>query len=183
MIEVSFNAAGVQTTAREAIAILQRISPTLATEAKKDMAQAAAPALAAIRSRIPNTAPMSGWAHRSRSGWSARNPQTAVRVEYTRPRKLDRDQFALITMVQPTAAGTIYDLAANTRTAPFRDRSGRLRSQGQQEKFISNLNRHGTPSPRSRAMWPGTLAALPDVESALTDTVKRVEEILNRELS
>lgn len=180
MIELSFDAAGVNLTAREAFTVLGQIAPELAAEARRDMIAAAQPAIASIRRFIPKL-PMRGWDHKGRTSWTTRDPASAVRADFRKSGRVSGDTFPLLTLVQPTPAGAIYDLAA-TPSAGGKDRTGRRRNPEQNRYFIANLNQWAVGQPRSRSMWPGTLQALPEIEAALRQTVARIEQTLNKEL-
>lgn len=179
MLSVEINVDGLNLNARQAFGLLQQIQPELARQTVSEMKTAAGPAIRSVQARIPEQ-PMRGWMHRGRTGWLTQNPRSAVRADFTRGRvnTSTRDTFPLLTIVQPTAAGAIFDLARNPQP-PSRDRRGRRRTDTQNRAFVNNLATYGPPS---RSMWPGVLAAIPEVEAALAVAVKSMETALNARL-
>jgi hypothetical protein len=161
---------------RETMAVLKQIDPTLQRQAVKNVKIAAESIVQDARSRIPaiptgTTRGRPNWnqwtGNRSwnpsevRRGIKSRVRATRGRGQYDRP---------LVSVVQSSAAGAIYDMAGKTR---------KFTRGPQGEAFNRALSRNG---PASRSMWPALEAKIDEVNRSMDEAVKEMEHEINARL-
>lgn len=151
---------------RETIAQLKALDTSLRKQAINDIKAAAEPLRADIAGRIPTTAPLSGWDHKGRTGWTKKN--TKVTTNYGgRKGRGRRETWPLVRVTLKGSAASIYDMAGR----------GSDGNTAQGRALIDNLG--GNPS---RAAWPAAEQKLPQVQSAVLEAIRKVSAQVNRNL-
>lgn len=136
---------------REALAELRQVDTELRRALQSELRNTAGPLKSALAAAIPAGPPLSGMAHRGRTGWT-RPHRFSVRTG-GRSRR-GRDTIPLLRLLVMSPAVQIADMAATGRTP-------------QGAALVANL-----PGQPSRYVWPAADRALP----AITGDVKRVCE-------
>jgi hypothetical protein len=160
---------------RETMAVLKQIDPALQRQAVKNVKIAAESVVQEARSRIPQvpTGVRRGtpnWNRWSGRDWDPASVRRGIktRVRATRGRgKYDRP---LVSIVQSSAAGAIYDMAGKTR---------KFTRGPQGEAFNRALSRNGSAS---RSMWPALEAKIDEVNRSMDAAVKEMEHEINARL-
>lgn len=154
---------------RDTIKELKALDQGLRWQAINEIKAAAEPLRAAIESAVPQTAPLSGWNHKGRTGWGRRGGTKVVTKFGGRARR-NRDTWPLVRIVLQGAAVSMYDMAGR----------GSAGDTEQGMAFIDGLDAvTGKPS---RAAWPAAERRLPDVQAAVLEAVKKVQARVNANL-
>lgn len=144
------------------IRALKEIDPELRKQAAAEVRGIARSVVADAKTQISGV-PLSGWAHKGRTGFEPGLVRRGIsaRVKFTAKR--NQEEIRLITLVQKNAAGQILDMA------------GRKSGSG---SFVPQLTaRAGTAS---RYMWPTVERNLPRVEAALEQAAQNMADTINR---
>jgi hypothetical protein len=163
---------------KETLRDLNKLDKELSKEIRKDIRKAVQPLADAITASVPSGAPLSGMAHAGRTGWEKRK-KVAVKLDTRKPRRhMDRPGRTTINVVRVTtkdAPTAIVDMAGKAGGTQSRARPGR-----QRPNFSKALTaRLGPPS---RFMWRTAEDRLDDVEKDMMPIIRRVEQIMNRDL-
>lgn len=160
---------------KEVQRILRQIDAKALRQTQAAMRSAASPLVAQARALTPSSAPLSGWAHRGRTGWRDSQVLSGVRVA-TGGRAIRRNQtWPLLTLTQSTAAGMIYDWAG---------RSGRYMKRPS-DQFVNLLPKLGVKkgSQYSRVLFPAFVATRDEVVGAVLDALDQVAKQVNQEIT
>ena len=160
---VRVSSTGVAYGVRETLAELRKLDPTLQRAARKRIRSAMSPIVSDAKRQLGSTPPLSGMAHRGRTGWLARGARSVTATVGGRAR---RGVWPLARVQLRGAAGSIYDMAG--RATPGAPLAAALRSAG-----------HGQPS---RAMWPAAEAHTAGVQASIRRAVDDAAAELNRHL-
>jgi hypothetical protein len=118
-------------------------------------------------------------AHSGRTGWQNRK-KVAVKLDTRKPRRhLDRPGRTTINVVRVTtkdAPTAIVDMAG---------KAGGLQSRAPQSRRRPNFSRALTArlGPPSRFMWRTAEKEIDDVQNDMMPIIRRVEQIMNRDLA
>jgi len=143
------------------IRALKDIDPELRKEAAREIRGIARSVVADAKTQITGV-PLSGWAHKGRTGFQPAAVRRGIgaRVKFTAKRT--EDEIPLMTLTQKSPAGVIFDMAGR------KNRSGNM---------IPQLNaRHGGAS---RYMWPTMERNLPRVEAALLEAAGKMARTIS----
>lgn len=159
----NFDVVGVASTIRA----LSKMEPELAKAARAQLKAAAAPLVQNARSNVPTKAPLSGFT-RGRLRWSPRTRnRITAKVSTGRVGKGKRRRIDLIKVVQPDAAGVVFDMAGKR---PAKTAAGAA--------MVRNLNaRYGQPS---RSMWRNVDRIEAIVTKNLREAVEDLSKTINR---
>lgn len=153
---------GTRQTMRE----LASLDKKLKAQAVRDIKAAAEPMRSAIAASIPGAPPLTGWAHKGRTGWTRSG--TRVTTVYGGRARRDNEVWPLVSIVLKGAAASIWDMAGRA-------------SQGKSEQGKVMLQL--LPGRASRTMWPTAERMLPATQAAVARAVATVEQSMNRNLS
>jgi hypothetical protein len=157
---------------QEAMRTLQALDPAIKKEAVAEIKSAAEPLRSAIASRIPTTAPLSGMAHKGRTGWGKRGGTTVSTKYGGRARaRGGKDVTPLVSIVLKGAAASIYDMAG-------RGGSGTTTSG---QALVSGLTSRGGSA--SRAAWPAADASLGQIQAAVMEAIRKAAARANVSLA
>lgn len=147
---------------RQTMAELRALEPKLRTQAIKDVKAAARPLEQGVQSRMPGEPPLSGFAHKGRTGWTSSGRR--VRTKFG-GRKGSGTEWPLLSVIVSGASASIYDMAG----------------RGSGSQLASALSgRHGKPS---RAAWPGAEANLSAVQASVLAAITKVQQQANPKLA
>lgn len=153
---------GTRQTMRE----LATLDKKLKAQAVRDIKAAAEPMRTAVAASIPGPPPLSGWAHKGRTGWTRTG--TRVSTVYGGRARRDKEVWPLVSIVLKGAAASIWDMAGRA-------------SQGKSEQGKAMLQH--LPGNASRSAWPTAERMLPATQAAVARAVATVEASMNRALS
>jgi hypothetical protein len=153
-------------------AILKESDRKLLRSTQAMMRKAASPMVAQAKSMTPSSTPLSGWAHKGRTGWR----QSEVLSGISTPiggRPISATVWPLLSLQQKNPAGMIYDWAGRTN-------AGKRPLQ----QFVKLLPSLGSikGSQYSRVLFPAFVATRDEVVRALQDGVDEVARQLNIEI-
>jgi len=181
---------------------LNKMDDDLVKEMRRGIRQIAEPVRAGIRAAIPSRAPISGMVRKlSPVGktWNTGRRARTVKIEVSSPKRgLDKDQ-ALVTLVVPSPATIIADMAKNfgrrdgamtdwyvyprskTTTENSRPGERRHRISGQGRAMVQALG--VSPQNRSRYVYPGAEKRVPEARekfaNLMFDAAERIEKNIN----
>lgn len=160
---------------KEALKQIGKLDKSLRRELTKDFERAASPMVDAIRTAVPTSPPLSGFATKSRMQWK-RNETKSVKVKVDTRRAKYRNEnsgaewsnVGTVKITTTTAALAIFDIAGTAGSG----------KSPQGEALIAGLQRRfGNPS---RIMWPNAERKWQEVEGNLEQVIKRVQDELTR---
>jgi hypothetical protein len=141
---------------------LMKIEPELKKAMVKDIKQVAVPVQSAIKSAIPQVAPLSGMNNRGRLGWNTtvgKRPGT-VSIVYRSGSKRSAPLVTSLVSVNVGSAVMVMSDMAGKRNPNGRNARGAA--------MIRGLSRQP-----SRYVWPAAERALPQVEGKIEEIVSR----------
>jgi hypothetical protein len=149
---------------RDTIKELKFVEPKLRANITREAKRAAEPLRANAQSRVPTTAPMSGW----QNMWTPAN--TRVTVRFGGRAKGDKEVWPLLRLMHAKKDGAMFDMSG-------RKSSG---TPGRGEQFITNLNREGGDA--SRSLWPAAEAMLHIVQTVVLKAIEDEMDNVSRNL-
>jgi hypothetical protein len=163
---------------KETLRDLNKLDKELSKEIRKDIRKVVQPLADAITASVPAGAPLSGMKHSGRTGWQNRK-KVAVKLDTRKPRRyIDRPGRTITNVVRVTtkdAPTAIADMAGKAGGSASRAPASR-----QRPNFSRALTtRLGAPS---RFMWRTAEDRLEDVQQDMMPIIRRVEQIMNRNL-
>lgn len=153
---------GVRETMRE----LNSLDAKLKAQAVRDIKAAAEPLRGAIAASIPGPPPLTGWAHKGRTGWTKSG--TRVVTVYGGRARREKEVWPLVSIVLKGAAASMWDMAG--RASQGKTAQGRA--------FVGYL-----PGRASRSAWPAAERMLPAMQQAVARAVAEVSQQMNRNLA
>jgi hypothetical protein len=172
----------------QSLAILNKYQKDVVKDLRKDIAEIASPMVTAIRSNIPNSAPIRGFSHNGRTAW----PKRAIRIQIklSTSRSARKQRTATAKLIITNAGVQIADMAGKankiktsglTRAYAKGNTIMRHRINGQGRFMIDALNSTGRGR-ASRYIYP----AVDKYQQRITMEIdKTIEESIinaNREL-
>jgi hypothetical protein len=174
---------------RATVQYLQRFEKDAYKAIKKEMILKAQPTVKAVKSEFPKQPwdAVNGvnWTKygRQKRGRASLGDKSAKFPRYQQgrvrqgvkaddgSRRRQKDgTYQILRIKQTNAAGSIYDLAKNTRTIG-------------KESFTKNLNNKKRGQPNSRVMWPTVLKHLPQLEKDVNDILQVIEKQFNAQIA
>lgn len=164
---------------RNVLMTLKDIDPTLERESRKKLRKAGDTLVNHAKGLVPSTPPTGVHGNTNRvnwqtwSGsrdWSKSAVQRGIKIKTSTRRK--GDQYRIVTFVQTSAPGVIFDMAGkvNKFSAPTRRGAG----------FVRALSKyHGEPS---RVMWPAYEDKAGVMDAAMVDAVNEMVDQINSRL-
>ena len=153
---------------QDALKKMQKINPAIRRTLLKDTKEAAKPLVDAINARVPSSAPLSGMAHRGRTGWAGvKKVQISLNTRKPKTGSITAgaEQIAVVRVVTKGAPVAITDMAGKAGGT-----KSRRESKYRRPNFASALDRIGTPS---RFMWK-------DIESMAADAERALKPIIDQ---
>ena len=164
---------------KETLRDLNKLDKELSKEIRKDIRKVVQPLADAITASVPAQAPLSGMAHSGRTGWQNRK-KVAVKLDTRRPRRqLDRPGRTITNVVRVTTKD------APTAITDMAGKAGGGASRAPQSRRRPNFSWALTArlGPPSRFMWATADDKIQDVQREMDPIIKRVERIMNKDLS
>jgi len=167
---------GLQETLRD----LNKLDKELSKEIRKDIRKVVEPLAKEITAVVPSSEPLSGMAHKGRTGWQNRKRVT-VKLDTRKPRRhLDRPGRSIVNVVRLTtkdAPTAIVDMAGKAGGSGARSKSP---NQFRRPNFSRVLTaRLGQPS---RFMWRTAEDQINNLQQDMMPIIRRVEQIMNRDM-
>jgi hypothetical protein len=176
---------GVQAT----VQYLRRFEKEAYKDIKKQMIKRAQPTVRAVRNEFPKDPWQSrrgvNWTKYGRTDRGRKSPSSAgasfpkyqsnrvrsgVKADDGSRRRRSDGTYTILRIKQTYAAGSIYDLAKNTKTTGA-------------ESFIKNLNKGKRGKPQSRVMWPTVRKHIPQLTKDVDDILKGLEKRFSAEIA
>ena len=163
---------------KETLRDLNKLDKELSKEIRKDIRKTVQPLADAINAARPGGAPLSGMEHNGRTAWNNKRP-VVVKLDTRKPKRyVDRPGRTVTNVVRVTtkdAPTAIVDMAGRAGGSQSRAPQARRRPN-----FAPALtSRLGPPS---RFMWREAENMVPEIQRQMEPIIKRVEEIMNRDL-
>lgn len=161
-----------------AVVTLKLIDPTLVKSAQKTMKTAAEAIVQDARSRIPDvptgTSPTGrpnwgSWGGSSDRSWSPGKVRRGIRSQFRAPRQNRPEQRPLISVVQSSPAGAVYDMAGKTGRYIKDARIG--------GSFVGAMR-----GSASRTMWPAAESKMSEVLAQMDAARIEMEKDINARL-
>ena len=154
---------------QDAMKKMQKLNPAMRRTLLKDTKAAAKPLVDAINARVPQSPPLSGMAHRGRTGWAGvKKVQISLNTRKPKTGSITAgaEQIAVVRVVTKGAPVAITDMAGKAGGT-----KSRREPKYRRPNFASALDsRIGTPS---RYMWK-------DVESMAADAERALQPIIQQ---
>jgi len=185
-ISVSAQVIGV----KELQAILRATDKKLLRQTQQQMRKAASPMVAQARSITPDQSPLSGWAHKGRTGWRQSEVLSGISAK-TGGTKFSSTSWPLLSLQQKNAAGMIYDWAGRAnlsnkvaRSRPYSGRPNGHANTTQGQTLVNKIPRFGSlkGGQYSRVLFPAFAATRTEVTRAIIEAVETVARQVNVEI-
>jgi hypothetical protein len=176
---------GVQST----IQYLQRFEREVFKEIRKELIDSAQPIVLAVQNEFPkepwDSKRGTNWAKYGRTQRGRKSPDSAgasfpryqqskvkrgVKADTGSSRRRSDGTYTILRIKQTDAAGSIYDLAKNTKTPNA-------------ASFITNLNKTKRGQPNSRVMFPTVIKAMPKVIQNVMNILNKIESQYSVEIA
>jgi hypothetical protein len=157
---------------KELQAILKESDRKMLRSTQASMRKAASPMTSQAKSMTPSATPLSGWAHKGRTGWRQSEVLSGISTAVG-GRAVSRTVWPLLSLQQKNPAGMIYDWAGRTN-------AGKRPLQ----QFVKLLPALGgvKGSQYSRVLFPAFVATRDEVVRAVQDGIDEVAKQLNIEI-
>ena len=162
----------------DAIRTLGKIDKVLKKDLVKSMKKAADPLVNEARSLVPTAKPLTNW-YGWKGGYTPAKVKRGIKVAQRNTAQRTRsgqqqETIKLLALKQTNAAGAIYDMAGK---AGGRGRNSEGAPRGR--AMIEKLDEQGTAS---RTLWPAAEKRLGDVQDAVKDAIKDMENYIQKGL-
>jgi len=162
----------------DAIRTLGKIDKELKKDLVKSMKKAADPLVNEARSLVPTAKPLTNW-YGWKGGYTPAKVKRGISVSQRNTAQRTRsgqqqETIKLLALKQTNAAGAIYDIAGRANGAG-RNSEGAPRGRA----MIEKLNEQGTAS---RTLWPAAEKRLGEVQDAVKDAIKDMENYIEKGL-
>ena len=178
----------------DTVRVLNKLDKEIVKEARKDLRTGAQPVANAIKSNIPNEAPLRGMIHNGRTRWQPSGVTAKVKTNFSK--KAQRNETSLVSIVvgaqgkNATGAASfqIADMSGRKNSSgrsdtikpyPYKGGTRTHRNNGQGRAMIRALNALGRAS---RYVYPAAERELPYVINQVEGTIKGLSTSLNNEL-
>ena len=178
----------------ETVRVLKTIDKEIVNTARRDLRSGAQPVANAIKSNIPNEAPLRGMIHNGRTRWQPAGISAKVKTNFTK--KAQRNETSLVSIVvgakgkNATGAASfqIADMAGRKSSSgrsdtikPYAYKGGTRthRNNGQGRAMIHALSARGLAS---RYVYPAAEREIPYIINQVEGTIKGLSTSLNNEL-
>jgi hypothetical protein len=152
--------------------VLRSTDRKLFNQTTRAIRQAGAAMVAQARAFTPTEAPLSGWAHKGRTGWRQTEVLAGITIRVGGSR-LSSSEWMLASLQQKNPAGMIYDWAGRTQ-----------KGKRQLRQFVNLLPRLGSTkgSQHSRVLFPAFVSTRAEVTRAMMEAVETVARQVNMEI-
>lgn len=178
MADIDIDQRRLSASIHDTIVTLQLIDPQLVKSAQKTMKSAADLIVQDARTRIPDVptgrsntgrANWGAWGGSSDKSWDAGRVRRGVKSQYRKPRANRPGERPIISVVQTSPAGAVYDMAGKT---------GRyIQNPTVARAFIGSMS-----GSASRTMWPAAESKMSEVLAAMDAARVEMESEINNRL-
>jgi hypothetical protein len=159
----------------DTVRVLKTIDKEIVNTARRDLRTGAQPVADAIKSNIPNEAPLRGMIHNGRTRWQPAGISTKVKTNFTK--KAQRNETSLVSIVVG-AKGKNSTGAASFQIA---DMAGR-KANGKTRSGKAMINKLNSIARASRYVYPAAEREIPYIINQVEGTIKGLSTSLNNEL-
>lgn len=176
MAKASLGVAAEAEGVADAIRTLGKIDKVLKKDLVKSMKKAADPLVNEARSLVPTAKPLTNW-YGWKGGYTPAKVKRGIKVSQRNTAQRTRsgqqqETIKLLALKQTNAAGAIYDIAGRAG-GTGRNSEGAPRGRA----MIEKLNEQGTAS---RTLWPAAEKRLGEVQDAVKDAIKDMENYIQK---
>jgi len=152
----------------ETLAQLRTISPELQKECQRSIRQAAQPLQQAVASRIPARAPLSGMAHKGRTGWG----KARVRTKFGGRKRKSAEEWPLVSVQESQCTSTTVSAIAHRLAAACMSQVRAADSLRHRAHPSNNPSRKICSSP-NQSYWTWMTAQRADMTTTPGTTARR----------
>jgi hypothetical protein len=159
----------------DTVRILNKLDKQIVKDARKDLRSGAQPVADAIKSNIPNQAPLRGMIHNGRTSWKPAGVTAKVKTNFSK--KAQRNETSLVSIV----VGSKGKSATGAAAFQISDMAGR-KARGKTRSGKAMINKLNSIARASRYVYPAAERELPYVINQVEGTIKGLSTSLNNEL-
>jgi hypothetical protein len=159
----------------DTVRILNKLDKQIVKDARKDLRSGAQPVADAIKSNIPNQAPLRGMIHNGRTSWKPAGVTAKVKTNFSK--KAQRNETSLVSIV----VGSKGKSATGAAAFQISDMAGR-KARGKTRSGKAMINKLNSIARASRYVYPAAERELPYVINQVEGTIKGLNTSLNNEL-
>jgi hypothetical protein len=159
----------------DTVRILNKLDKQIVKDARKDLRSGAQPVADAIKSNIPNQAPLRGMIHNGRTSWKPAGVTAKVKTNFSK--KAQRNETSLVSIV----VGSKGNSATGAAAFQISDMAGR-KARGKTRSGKAMINKLNSIARASRYVYPAAERELPYVINQVEGTIKGLSTSLNNEL-
>jgi hypothetical protein len=159
----------------DTVRILNKLDKQIVKDARKDLRSGAQPVADAIKSNIPNQAPLRGMIHNGRTSWKPSGVTAKVKTNFSK--KAQRNETSLVSIV----VGAKGKNATGAAAFQISDMAGR-KARGKTKSGKAMINKLNSIARASRYVYPAAERELPYVINQVEGTIKGLSTSLNNEL-
>ena len=159
----------------DTVRILNKLDKQIVRDARRDLRTGAQPVADAIKSNIPNEAPLRGMIHNGRTSWKPAGVTAKVKTNFSK--KAQRNETSLVSIV----VGAKGKNATGAAAFQISDMAGR-KARGKTKSGKAMINKLNAIAKASRYVYPAAERELPYVINQVEGTIKGLSTSLNNEL-
>ena len=159
----------------DTVRILNKLDKQIVRDARRDLRTGAQPVADAIKSNIPNEAPLRGMIHNGRTSWKPAGVIAKVKTNFSK--KAQRNETSLVSIV----VGAKGKNATGAAAFQISDMAGR-KARGKTKSGKAMINKLNAIAKASRYVYPAAERELPYVINQVEGTIKGLSTSLNNEL-
>jgi len=159
----------------DTVRVLNKLNKQLVTDARRDLRSGAQPVADAIKSNIPNEAPLRGMIHNGRTAWKPAGVTAKVKTNFSK--KAQRNETSLVSIV----VGAKGKNATGAAAFQIADMAGR-KARGKTRSGRAMINKLNSINRASRYVYPAAEREIPYVINQVEGTIKGLSTSLNNEL-
>ena len=159
----------------DTVRVLNKLDKEIVKEARKDLRTGAQPVANAIKSNIPNEAPLRGMIHNGRTRWQPSGVTAKVKTNFSK--KAQRNETSLVSIV----VGAKGKNATGAASFQIADMAGR-KAKGKTRSGQAMINKLNSIAKASRYVYPAAQREIPYIINQVEGTIKGLSTSLNNEL-
>jgi hypothetical protein len=159
----------------DTVRVLNKLNKQIVTDARRDLRSGAQPVADAIKSNIPNQAPLRGMIHNGRTAWKPAGVTAKVKTNFSK--KAQRNETSLVSIV----VGAKGKNATGAAAFQIADMAGR-KARGKTRSGRAMINKLNSINRASRYVYPAAEREIPYVINQVEGTIKGLSTSLNNEL-
>ena len=159
----------------ETVRVLNKLDKEIVKEARRDLRTGAQPVANAIKSNIPNEAPLRGMIHNGRTRWQPSGITAKVKTNFSK--KAQRNETSLVSIV----VGAKGKNATGAASFQIADMAGR-KAKGKTRSGKAMINKLNSIAKASRYVYPAAEREMPYVTDQLVGTIRKLTKTYNDSL-